>query len=127
MRFTMSSRLVAALSCLLLLSTLLLSVTAAPVPSSSAGLQQEGVVADARVAAREVSSSTRSASAPSQEDVEKRSSKGLMKRSPEPKRFSLDDFTTIAAAADKYDGLKPEGAGFVGLKQRGLPGWSRIF
>lgn len=66
MRFTMSSRLVAAVSCLLLLSTLLLSVTAAPVPSSSAGLQQEGAVADARVAAREVSSSTRSASAPSQ-------------------------------------------------------------
>lgn len=57
----------------------------------------------------------------------------LMKRQPkpepaaEPKRFTLDDFTTIAAANEKYDGLRPEGAGFVGLKQRGLPGWSRIY
>ncbi|KAK7725114.1 hypothetical protein SLS57_004027 [Botryosphaeria dothidea] len=77
-------------SCLLLLTTLFLTVTAAPLPSST--------------------------------DVEK-----LLKRSPEPKRFSLDDFTTIAAANEKYDGLRPEGAGFVGLKQRGTPGWSRIF
>lgn len=111
-------------SCLLLLTTLFLTVTAAPLPSSTGphAPSLDGGVAGARIAAREPSSSTRSASAPPPDNVEK-----LLKRSPEPKRFSLDDFTTIAAANEKYDGLRPEGAGFVGLKQRGTPGWSRIF
>lgn len=72
MRFTTSStsRLMATLSCIVLLSTLLLSVTAAPIDSSNANLldarrpdpQAGGVAgADARIAARDVSSSTRPA------------------------------------------------------------------
>ncbi|EKG17683.1 hypothetical protein MPH_05132 [Macrophomina phaseolina MS6] len=115
-------------ACILLLSSCLLTVTAAPIPSSTGphAPTQHGSVADARIAAREVSSSTRSAPQLSEKRFI-RAVKGLLKREPEPKRFSLDDFTTIAAANEKYDGLRPEGAGFVGLKQRGTPGWSRIF
>ncbi|KAL0254327.1 hypothetical protein SLS55_009802 [Diplodia seriata] len=144
MRFTTASiaRLVATLF-------LISSVTAVPVPAttSATGLSaagQEGGAADARIAERDVSSSsTRADTDAAAAEAKKREftttmfalkDRLLMKRLPnpepapaEPKRFTLDDFTTIAAANEKYDGLRPEGAGYAGLKQRGLPGWSRIY
>ncbi|OJD33834.1 uncharacterized protein BKCO1_2700015 [Diplodia corticola] len=131
---------------------LIASVTAVPVPATtSTGLSaaaQEGGAADARIAERDLSSSSssRADTDAAAAEAKKREftttmfalkDRLLMKRLPnpdpapkaaaEPKRFTLDDFTTIAAANEKYDGLRPEGAGYAGLKQRGLPGWSRIY
>ncbi|KAB2577845.1 hypothetical protein BFW01_g4547 [Lasiodiplodia theobromae] len=139
MRFTTTS-----LARLITAFFLIAFVTAAPVAvtTSSTGLSAAGQEGGARIAERDLSSSPIVDTDVAAAEAKKREFSStmwalkdrlLMKRQPkpepaaEPKRFTLDDFTTIAAANEKYDGLRPEGAGFVGLKQRGLPGWSRIY